>query len=177
MSFDDPTNRAIAIQALCKQLLQNSDPDVRYAAAEALAEIGLDEAIPALANAAECDDSTAVQQAAIRAIGKIGRSPQTSNIEINQVNIYGNISVAQYFVEATVHIQQVLNRIAQENLANPYHSDAIDQIIQDEIKQNPDLKTRLVSAFKAGGIEALKAIFNHPVVTVPIEMIMGFLEP
>ncbi len=34
--------------------------------------------------------------------------------------------------------------------------------IQTEINRNPTLKDRLINALKAGGIEMLKAIFNHP---------------
>ena len=50
------------------------------------------------------------------------------------------------------------------------------QAIHDEIKNNPTLKARLQSALKAGGLEALKAIFNHPLFNIPAETIKGFIE-
>lgn len=40
----------------------------------------------------------------------------------------------------------------------------------------PTLKHRLRSALRARGIEALKAIFNHPLVSIPIETIKGWVE-
>ena len=40
----------------------------------------------------------------------------------------------------------------------------------------PTLKQRLISALKAGAVEALKAIFNHPIINIPIETIKGWIE-
>ncbi|MCH4904217.1 hypothetical protein GSN00_07410 [Cylindrospermopsis raciborskii CHAB3438] len=39
-----------------------------------------------------------------------------------------------------------------------------------------DLKNRLQSALEAGGLEVLKAIFDHPLFSIPAETIKGFLE-
>lgn len=64
-----------------------------------------------------------------------------------------------------------VNRIPVTNK----ESIAIDAIKQ-KIKENPTLKQRLISASKAGGTEALKAIFDHPVISISIETIKGFLE-
>ncbi len=52
----------------------------------------------------------------------------------------------------------------------------VAEAIQQEIKRNPTFKQRLRSALKAGGIEALKAIFNHPLINIPIETIKGWIE-
>jgi hypothetical protein len=52
----------------------------------------------------------------------------------------------------------------------------VTEAIHDEIKNNPTLKARLQSALKAGGLEALKAIFNHPFFNIPAETIKGFIE-
>ncbi|MCC5655263.1 hypothetical protein LC609_37105 [Nostoc sp. XA013] len=69
-------------------------------------------------------------------------------------------------------IQQLLNQLA---LNNPT-TDAVTEVIHQEIKRNPTLKARLQSALKAGGVEGLKAIFNHPAFSISAETIKGFLE-
>lgn len=75
---------------------------------------------------------------------------------------------------AASEIQPLLDRFAQ---TYPNITEAtLVQAIQGEIKRNPTLKDRLINALKSGGIEALKAIFNHPLVSVPVETIRGFLE-
>lgn len=51
--FHDPR----AISKLCKVLLENKDPDVRFSAAEALAEIGDSTAVEALEYASQNDQS------------------------------------------------------------------------------------------------------------------------
>jgi hypothetical protein len=45
-----------------------------------------------------------------------------------------------------------------------------------EIKRDPTFRNRLINALKLGGVEALKSLFNHPVVSVSVETIKGFLE-
>ena len=66
----------------------------------------------------------------------------------------------------------MLNQLAKTNPSEATIADTIQQ----EIKRNPTLKARLVNALKTGGIEALKAIFNNPLVSIPVETIKGFLE-
>ncbi|MEA5477709.1 HEAT repeat domain-containing protein [Pseudanabaena galeata UHCC 0370] len=78
----------------------------------------------------------------------------------------------QNLAEATKEIQELLNQLAKTNPSEATIADTIQQ----EIKRNPTLKARLVNALKTGGIEALKAIFNNPFVSIPVETIKGFLE-
>ena len=78
----------------------------------------------------------------------------------------------QSLAEATKEVQELLNQLAKTNLSEA----TIANTIQQEIKRNPTLKARLVNALKTGGIEALKAIFNNPFVSIPVETIKGFLE-
>ena len=80
----------------------------------------------------------------------------------------------QNLTEAAAEIQKLLDQLAK---TSPNSTEAtLVQAIQVEIKRNPTLKTRLINALKSGGVEALKAIFNHPLVSVPVETIKGFLE-
>jgi mannose-6-phosphate isomerase len=92
-------------------------------------------------------------------------------------NVEGNQNInapEQDLSEAAIEVQQLLNQLAQ---ADSTTSEAIIvNSLESEIKHNPTLKARLINALKSGGIEALKAIFNHPLVNVPVEIIKGFLE-
>jgi len=79
-----------------------------------------------------------------------------------------------YVKETKLQIQQILNNLLQNQpTANLKY---IESELDKKIKHNPTLKDRLISAFKAGGIEALKTIFNHPAVSIPVETIKGFIE-
>ncbi len=74
--------------------------------------------------------------------------------------------------EAAAEIQQLLNQLAQTNPT----TDVVTEAIHQEIKHNPTFKSKLLAALKAGGLEALKAIFNHPAFSIPAETIKGYLE-
>lgn len=85
-----------------------------------------------------------------------------------------NYAQEQDLAEAAAEIQKLLDQLAK---TYPNSTEAtLVQAIQVEIKRNPTLKARLINALKSGGVEALKAIFNHPFVSVPVETIKGFLE-
>ena len=99
----------------------------------------------------------------------------------------GNIIGTQYnyppeqkqnLAEAAKEIQQLLDQLAQTNptLTESNNPIVVAEAIQQEINRNPTFKQRLRSALKAGGIEALKAIFNHPLINIPIETIKGWIE-
>jgi hypothetical protein len=99
------------------------------------------------------------------AVGKYARSDQ---------NTFINSGQKQDLAEAAVEIQKLLDQLA-ETYPNITET-TLAQAIQVEIQHNPTLKVRLINALKSGGVEALKAIFNHPFVSVPVETIKGFLE-
>lgn len=79
----------------------------------------------------------------------------------------------QNLAQAALEIQQLLYQLSQTSSTT---DEVITEAINQEIKHNPTLKTRLKSALKAGGLEALKIIFNHPLFNIPAETIKGFLE-
>lgn len=79
----------------------------------------------------------------------------------------------QNLATAAAEIQQLLNQLSQ---TNPTNREALEAAVYQEIQHNPTLKARLKSALKAGGLEALKAIFNHPAFSIPLETIKGWLE-
>ena len=85
-----------------------------------------------------------------------------------------NYTQKQDIDEAAAEIQKLLDRLAQ-TFPNITES-TLAQAVQVEIKHSPTLKARLTNALKVGGVESLKAIFNHPFVSIPVETIKGFLE-
>ncbi|MBD2567292.1 COR domain-containing protein [Anabaena lutea] len=95
-----------------------------------------------------------------------------SNVTFNQNNY--TPEQKQNLAEAATEIQQLLHQLSKNNQTST--NEGITNAIHQEIKSNPTLKTRLIAALKAGGLEALKAIFNHPVFSIPAETIKGFLE-
>lgn len=76
--------------------------------------------------------------------------------------------------EAAAEIQQLFSQLAATNHTSS-DIDIVDAVHQ-EIKRNPTLKARLVNALQSGGLEALKAIFNHPVFSIQAETVKGWLE-
>ncbi|MBD2527263.1 hypothetical protein H6G86_33935, partial [Nostoc sp. FACHB-133] len=93
-----------------------------------------------------------------------------SNPTFNQSNYASE--QRQNLAEAAAEIQQLLNQLAEINPT----TDAVTEAIHQKIKTDPTFKARLLAALKAGGLEALKAIFNHPAFSIPAETIKGFLE-
>ncbi|NJN92187.1 MAG: hypothetical protein HC878_18700 [Leptolyngbyaceae cyanobacterium SL_5_14] len=72
-----------------------------------------------------------------------------------------NYAQEQDLTEAATAIQKLLDQLAKTYPNNTDEATLV-QAIQVEIKRNPTLKARLINALKSGGVEALKAIFNHP---------------
>lgn len=76
----------------------------------------------------------------------------------------------QDLAAAATEIQQLLA------VVNPKSNEEFAEAVHREIQRNPTLKSRLVNALRSGGLEALKAIFNHPVFSIPAETVKGWLE-
>jgi hypothetical protein len=85
--------------------------------------------------------------------------------------------VVQYVIQLVyIEIQQIIDELAKSP-TSPNDDTVATEAIKEKIKANPTLKQRLISALKQGGTEALKAIFDHPIVHISVEAIKGFLEP
>lgn len=78
MVIKNPTYKAMAISSLCNALLQDSDPNVRCSAAEALGKIRSEQAIPTLSQALN-DKNADVRRKAVEALGKIGGKKKMSD--------------------------------------------------------------------------------------------------
>ena len=82
----------------------------------------------------------------------------------------------QNLADAAAEIQQLLQQLEQNypNATEIEKQSALAITLQQEIKQNPTLKARLINALKEGGIEALKVLFGP--IGIPIEMVKGWIE-
>jgi small GTP-binding protein len=105
-------------------------------------------------------------------VGAIVDSQTGGSVTVNQTNY--TPEQKQNLAEAAAEIQQLFYQLSQNKQTTT--NEIITNAIEQEIKSNPTLKKRLIAAFKAGGLEALKAIFNHPVFNISAETIKGFLE-
>ncbi|NEP37337.1 MAG: hypothetical protein F6K38_39880, partial [Moorea sp. SIO3B2] len=100
--------------------------------------------------------------------------PSKANLEDVKVKS-GEIEIRpDELADIKAEIKQLLNELA-ENPRTAKESVAIE-IIKEEINDNPTLKHRLICASKALGFEGFKAIFNHPVISISVETVKGFLE-
>jgi uncharacterized protein YjbI with pentapeptide repeats len=95
------------------------------------------------------------------------------DIRKNQTSSNIGINPRQNLVETRVQIQQLLYEIAQ---TNPTTHEVVAEAIHQEIQHNSMLKARLQAALNTGGQEALKVIFNHPLYSIPMTTIKGWLE-
>jgi HEAT repeat protein len=110
----------------------------------------------------------------------IGNFAET--VQGDQISIQQNYAALQNLSEAAAEIQKLLEQLAQNNPAIFAEQDqavAIESLHQ-ELKRNPTLKSRLLSALKSGGTEALKialeTVFKNPLVAIPVETIKGWIE-
>ena len=121
------------------------------------------------------------------------RSPKDSRSEESNTSMnisekvdYGNLKTGN--IDETLEKSQLEAEIEQlrkeiqpllEHLAqNPITANEAlaETAIQQQINNHPTFRQRLINAWKAGGLETLKAIFNHPAFSIPVETVKGFLE-
>jgi len=193
---DNPTPKTMAISALGRAVLGDSILQVRLKAIIALTKICDEEAISYLVQALD-DPNPEIRAKAIEAIGEIccpmSENPknqnfnfyaQVGNVNASDVTIQGNQIGTQHnyaseknLAEAAVEIQQLLDQLAK---TYPTTTEAdkrtfVTEVV-NQIKQHPTLKDRALSALKSGSIEAVKTIANHPAVSIPIEVVKGWIE-
>lgn len=195
-----PESLQLILGTLCKLLLESADPQIRAKAAESLGLLGLEEGIPTLREAIFQDDDLQVRLNAIDALVLIAKPQpipmsesknqpsfniqQVGNINTGDVTIQGdqvgiqhNYAQEQSLTEAAAEIQQLLTQLAQ---TYPNEADRQVEVVKREAKRNPTFKNRLVSAAKAGGVEAVKQlldyVFKNPVASVVAESVKAFVE-
>jgi len=112
-------------------------------------------------------------------------TPDTAQGDKNQVVLGDDNQVTQQnqvqtndtyeanLAKAQGEVQNLLYQLIKNNQKTNQQA---EKAIHDEIKNNSTLKNRLQLALEAGGLEVLKAIFDHPLFSIPAETIKGFLE-
>lgn len=76
--------------------------------------------------------------------------------------------------ELKEEIQSFLKQLAQSPITRK--ESVATEALKEEIKTKPKLKQRLLNAFKVATTEALKEIFDHPLVNISVETVKAFIE-
>jgi HEAT repeats len=177
------------IVCLCTALNDTSN-EVRFFAAKSLGMIRSKNPIitESLRYTLETDEDGKVRKAAalsleiIRKLDIMSENPKVImnfNNPVHQaigVNEETIIFSPQDTSKIVIDIRDLLDQIAQEKIRSNLSEDLVNQIVAAEVRKSPGLKKRLKAAIGYGGIEFVKTIFNHPIISVPIEMIKGFIE-
>jgi HEAT repeats len=173
-----------AILSLCNSAETDDNPDVRRCAIGAIGKIygprvdQLNTFIDLIKRTFPVSESPIINI----------NSGDNSNINIGG-NIHGgqsftqtNNPAPQHLAEAIAEIQRLLEQLAQRNPAILGEQDrAVEfETLHQELNRDPTLRSRLLSALRAGGTEALKkaleAVFQNPLVAIPVETIKGWIE-
>ena len=97
----------------------------------------------------------------------------------DNVRVAGIINEAEQknLANAAQEIQQLLEQLSQTYPTNTSKEKMI--VVGEAVEQiehNPRLKTQVVNALKAGGIEAFKEAINHPLVNIFLATIEGWQD-
>ncbi len=133
--------------------------------------------------------------------GETMMTGEKRDIQINQGNYYeqkGNFGIGhnEGEIKDNAKVAGVINESEPQNLADA--ATEIQQILEqlsttyptttsreknivvgeavDRIENNPQLKTRVINALKAGGTEAFKEAINHPLVNILVATIEGWQD-
>lgn len=101
----------------------------------------------------------------------VNKAQDNASVQSNQYNYTSEEK--QNLSEVAGEIQKIFYQLSQNDSTAEVNT---TDVIYQEIQSNPTLKNKLQAALKAGGLEALKAIFNHPVFSIPAETVKGWLE-
>lgn len=103
----------------------------------------------------------------------VGGEGKIYTANINQNNY--SSEQRQTLQEAAKEIQQLLEQLSKTDYSsNPTNNlEIANQAIQ-EIEKNPSLKSRIITALKAGGKETFKELIDHPAVNILMASIEGW---
>lgn len=92
-------------------------------------------------------------------------------------NIIQNIS-ADHNIGVEKVVEEILNQLSKEYPKVPdYEKQIAFKIeLQRKLKENPNLRDRILSASKAGGFELVKVLTDNPFISVPLETVKGWIE-
>ncbi len=52
----------------------------------------------------------------------------------------------------------------------------LEMELQQKVKKDPTFKQRFISAAKSGGLELVKVVTDNPFISVPLEIVKGWIE-
>jgi uncharacterized protein YjbI with pentapeptide repeats len=91
---------------------------------------------------------------------------------------FNDYSTQQDLAAAAQDIQSLLNQLSQTYPSTTITEQAtLATKAVEEIEKNPPLKARVVGALKAGGVEALKELIDHPAVAIVLAALEGWQKP
>ena len=96
------------------------------------------------------------------------------NVKVAGIN---NEAEQKNLADAAQEIQQLLEQLSQTYPTNTSkEKNIVVGEAVDKIEQNPRLKTKVINALKAGGIEAFQEAINHPLVNILMATIEGWQD-
>jgi hypothetical protein len=79
--------------------------------------------------------------------------------------------------EAAADIQQLLEQLSQTYPTTLAEKSAVAMKVAEAIEQDPALRSRVIGVLEAGGVEALKELVDHPLVTILLAALEGWKQP
>ncbi|NEQ74178.1 MAG: hypothetical protein F6K23_14725 [Okeania sp. SIO2C9] len=93
------------------------------------------------------------------------------------IQSYNTSYEKQNLAEAAAEIQELLEQLSQ-TYPTTTEKEQIELAVEaaDEIQKNPTLKSRLIIALTAGGMEALKESIKHPLSSITVNVLAAYLQ-
>ncbi len=94
----------------------------------------------------------------------------------NSINIYkqGSQSEENYLLDLRVIMDELAEEFPGASIKDKRN--ILKREIKNAFQTKPTFKHRFISAVKAGGSELIKVLTNNPFVSVPLEVVKGWLE-
>jgi len=95
-----------------------------------------------------------------------------------QANQYNTLEQKQTLNEAAIEIKKLLEQLEELYPSRTKTEQALMATkAVEEIEKNPVLKQRVTGALRAGGVEALKELVDHPAVGIVLAAVEGWQNP
>ncbi len=95
-----------------------------------------------------------------------------------QANQYNTLEQKQTLNEAAIEIKKLLEQLEELYPSRTKTEQALMATkAVEEIEKNPVLKQRVIGALRAGGVEALKELVDHPAVGIVLAAVEGWQNP
>jgi len=173
---------AIAVYALLRTVRDDPDATVRRAALKALKAIAQQHQNATPSFLEQILDSLNQIQITLQGMADQPKVQMNFNAPVTSAtgNVEGDLNIyaqEQDLAEAAAKIQALLAQLSQ---TYDNESDRQVEAVKREADRNGNFRARLLSAAKAGGVEAVKQlldyVFKNPVATVVAESVKAFVE-